>query len=244
MREIRETGSEGHKLYIARFWFLAHRKVLGHFTPDIIVHCFPLVLHPTEGGIGVVILMHRLPTREGEILPNLHTWWSAGFASFQLSFSFWLLSMWWCGLVCLETSERFFFFALFVKPITFLPYLYFSFCPYGFTLTDFIMSALTCKQTSHVCYIVKSKIHCTVVETGLACGRKRYQCPDWKEFWNFIKMFSGATFKIFIWNTWDFVTLLLLCFTCFKSKKANFAWLQLMNFCIIRKIDEFFLHGF
>lgn len=110
MREIRETGNEGHKLYIARFWFLAHRKVLGHFTPDIIVHCFPLVLHPTEGGIGVVILMHRLPTREGEFLPNLHTWWSAGFASFQLSFSFWLLSMWWCGLVRLEKSERFFFF--------------------------------------------------------------------------------------------------------------------------------------
>lgn len=46
--------------------------VLGHFTPDIIVHCFPLVCHPREGGIGVVILMHHLPIREDEILPNLH----------------------------------------------------------------------------------------------------------------------------------------------------------------------------
>lgn len=138
--------------------------------------------------------MHHLPTREGGILPNLHVWWSAGFASSQLSFLFWLLSMWWCGLVCLEKSERFFFFAPFIKPFTFLPYSYFSFCPYGFTLTDFIKSVLTCMQTSHVCYIVKSKMHCSVGETGSVCGRKRYQCLDLKEFWNFIKMFSGTIF--------------------------------------------------
>lgn len=140
--------------------------------------------------------------------------------------------MWWCGLVRLEKSERFFFFfALFVKPFTFLPYSYFSFWPYGFTLTAFIMSVLTCMQTSHVCSIVKSKMHCTVGETGSVCGRKCYQCSDLKEFWNFIKMFSGTLFKIFIWNTWDFVTPLFLCFTCFKSNKANFAWIQLMIFC-------------
>lgn len=214
---------------IVCFWFLAHRKVLGHFTSDIIVHCFSLVHHPWEGGIGVVILMHHLPTREAEILPNLYVWWSAGFASSQLSFSFWLLSMWWCGLVHLEKSGR--FLCPFCKTLTFLPYSQFFFCPCAFTLTDFITSALTCMQTSHVCYIVKSKIRCTVDETGLVCGRKHYQCPDLKEFWNFIKMFSGTIFKIFICNMWDFITLLFLCLIRFESDKANFAWIQLMNFC-------------
>lgn len=88
----------------------------------------------------------------------------------------------------------FFFFALFVKPITFLPYLYFSFCPYGFTLTDFIMSALTCTQTSQVCCLVKSKIRCTVVGTGLACGRKRY-AQTWRSSETLLKCFQVQFLK-------------------------------------------------
>lgn len=100
-------------LYAFDFLHTGKYDIWGRMTPDIIVYCFPLEQHPREGEIGVVILMYPLPTREGGSLPNLNIWWSAGFASSQLSFSFWLLSMWWCGLVRLEKSERFFF-SLFV----------------------------------------------------------------------------------------------------------------------------------